>query len=271
MSIAWPVHSDRSADLSATTAADPVCSLPTTSAGQSTFCTDVRTFGMQTAVALAELSPDLAYLNRLYRQLVSARNLRTLPEIAGWLGRSVSVFLRHSDVSVFAIHCDPHIGMSNVVILKDAVFVVNQIGHQQTLLKKGPLENQSSVHAFVTGTLTFVSDSFDEDLNHRIQHKFRPVIYRPDTGASFLVGRSDLQLGPTGANRDQGWLPVSAASLVVMIPGRQKVWCRHPVSSSEPQSLPEKARHADWCRTDSRQPDQRAFAEDSSVSAEGRT
>ena len=244
MSIAWCVHSHSLAKPSATNNAG--CLPAAASSRQSTFCADWRTFGFVAAVALAELSPDIAALNRLYRKLVSGRQLLRLPEIADWRGRRVSVFLRHSDVSVFAIHCSPGIGMSNMVILNDAVFVVDQTGHQQTLLKKGPLENQSSVHAFVTGTLVSVSDSVDDNLRAKIPGDFLPVIYRPELRASFLVGHTDPPLVPQGIEGDPQWLPVSAASQVVMIPGRQKVWCSDPVSCVLPELRNGKLGQTDW-------------------------
>ena len=68
---------------------------------------DIASFGITAAIALAQLTPKIADLNRTYRQLVSARALSVLPEIQPWVEQTVNVFLRHDNVFVFAIHRAP--------------------------------------------------------------------------------------------------------------------------------------------------------------------
>lgn len=169
---------------------------------------DIEEFGLETAVALSELPADIARLNRNYRRIVAQRALRVLPEIAGWHGRTVQVFLRHDEVFVFALACGDLIGMTNHVILRNAMFVVDTAGRRQTLRQEGPLPNHTTVHAFVAGELCHVSDSMDiPDLSG-----WEPVIYRPSANEEFTLSR-------TGR-------PVYRARRILMVPGRTKVWCQ---------------------------------------------
>ncbi|MFO0999297.1 MAG: hypothetical protein U0936_03095 [Planctomycetaceae bacterium] len=184
---------------------------------------DIAAFGMAAAVALAQLPPTIADLNRTYRQLVSARALSVMPEIQPWVERTVNVFLRHDNVFVFAIHCSPQVGMTNAVELCEARFVVDETGRQQTLRKEGTLPNLSTVHAFVTGRVCNLSDEAPDV----VLSDWHPVLYRPDIGTSFMT--TSLP-GPIPANVRCELQPVHTADRVLMIPGKIKVWCQGPSS-----------------------------------------
>ena len=202
-----------------------VLSLPTqsliVSSGAEVLADDVAAFGIAAAVALAQLPPKIADLNRTYRRLVAARALSLLPEIKPWLAKSVDVFLRHDAVFVFAIHRAPRVGMANSVELFQARFVVDETGRQQTLRQEGTLPNLSTVHAFVTGHLGHLSDETPEVA----LSDWHPVLYRPDLGPAFMTTSSP---GPMPENLRQSLLPVHSAERVLMIPGRIKVWCQGP-------------------------------------------
>jgi len=182
---------------------------------------DIAAFGIAAAVALAQLPPKIADLNRTYRRLVAARALSVLPEIKFWLEQSVDVFLRHDAVFVFAIHRPPQVGMANAVELCDAKFVVDETGHQQTLRQEGTLPNLSTVHAFVTGHVEHLSDEAPEV----VLSDWHPVLYSPDLGPAFMTTSSP---GPMPDNVCQSLLPVHFADRVLMIPGKIKVWCQGP-------------------------------------------
>ncbi len=184
---------------------------------------DIAAFGITAAVALAQLPPNIADLNRTYRQLVSARALSVLPEIQPWVDQTVNVFLRHDNVFVFAIHRSPQVGMTNAVELSEARFVVDETGRQQTLRQEGTLPNLSTVHAFVTGRVCSLRDKAPDVL----LSDWHPVLYRPDIGAAFMT-TSIPGLIPENVRIDL--LPVHAAERVLMIPGKIKVWCQGPSS-----------------------------------------
>lgn len=175
---------------------------------------DVLEFGADVAVALAELPTPLAQLNRSYRRQVEQRTLLRVPDLREWCGQPVRVFLRHSTVSVFAIarweasaSLDV-LGMANYVRLSQAEMVVDACGRQQTLRQVGPLSNRTTVHAFVSGTLTEIEDVPPEaDLSDWV-----PVSYRPQSQATFVVAGTDQ--------------PVITAETVLLLPGTVKVWCR---------------------------------------------
>lgn len=189
---------------------------------------DIASFGLTAAVALAQLSPKIADLNRTYRQLVSARALSVLPEIQPWVEQTVNVFLRHDNVFVFAIHCSPQVGMANAVELREARFVVDEAGRQQTLRQEGTLPNLSTVHAFVTGDVCSLSNEAPDV----ILSDWHPVLYRPDIGRAFMT---TLTPGPIPENVRFDLQPVHSAERVLMIPGKIKVWCQGP-SSGIPDS-----------------------------------
>jgi len=202
-----------------------VLSLPTqssiVSSGAEALADDIAAFGIAAAVALAQLPPKIADLNRTYRRLVAARALSSLPEIMPWLEKSVDVFLRHDAIFVFAIHRAPRVGMANSVELCQARFVVDETGRQQTLRQEGTLPNLSTVHAFVTGHVGHLSDEAPEV----VLSDWHPVLYRPDLGPAFMT--TSLP-GPMPENVRQSLLPVHTAERVLMIPGRIKVWCQGP-------------------------------------------
>ena len=185
---------------------------------------DIAAFGMTAAVALAQLTPSIADLNRTYRELVSARSLSVLPGIQPWVGQTVNVFLRHDNVFVFAIHRAPQIGMTNAVELCEARFVVDETGRQQTLRQEGTLPNLSTVHAFVTGRVCSLSNEAPDV----ILSDWHPVLYRPDIGTAFMT--TSLP-GPLIENMCSDLQPVHSAERVLMIPGKIKVWCQGPNSS----------------------------------------
>lgn len=184
---------------------------------------DIAAFGITAAAALAQLPPKIADLNRTYRQLVSARALSVLPEIQSWVEQTVNVFLRHDNVFVFAIHHSPHVGMANAVELREARFVVDETGRQQTLRQDGTLPNLSTVHAFVTGRVCSLSnEALDVVLT-----EWHPVLYRPDIGTAFMTTSIP---GPIPENVRSDLQPVHSAERVLMIPGKIKVWCQGPCS-----------------------------------------
>ena len=191
------------------------------SSGAEVLADDIAAFGIAAAVALAQLPPKIADLNRTYRRLVAARALSLLPEIKPWLEQLVDVFLRHDAVFVFAIHRAPQVGMANAVELCDARFVVDETGRQQTLRQEGTLPNLSTVHAFVTGNAGLLSDEAPEIT----LSDWHPVLYRPDLGPAFMTTSSP---GPMAEDVRQSLLPVHFAERVLMIPGRIKVWCQGP-------------------------------------------
>ena len=184
---------------------------------------DIASFGITAAIALAQLTPKIADLNRTYRQLVSARALSVLPEIQPWVEQTVNVFLRHDNVFVFAIHRSPQIGMTNAVELCEARFVVDETGRQQTLRQAGTLPNLSTVHAFVTGRVCSLSDEAPDV----ILSDWHPVLYRPDIGTAFMTTSTP---GPIPENRRLDFQPVHSAERVLMIPGKIKVWCQGPTT-----------------------------------------
>jgi hypothetical protein len=181
-------------------------------------CRDAYRFGAAPAIALAELDPDTAQLNRTYLECISQHSLRALPEIDEWCGAQVRVFLRHDNVFVFAIAFQSLIGMANSVVLRNARFCVDEAGREQTNAKCGPLKNRTTVHAWIEGTLEQVSNQ----ALHAASDSYA-VTYRPDQNEHFVL----LDTG----------LPVFAATDAFMVPGRCKVWARHVVST-----IPEKVR-----------------------------
>lgn len=197
---------------------------------------DISAFGPAAALALTELPRHIAALNRTYRHLVSERALWMMPAVATWRHHTVNVFLRHDAVYVFAIHHHPHVGMANFVDLRNASFVVDATGRNQTLRKTGTLPNSSTVHAYVAGELTAIGDeplnsvtasfpelSYSTDLPH--PELWHPVYYRPDRDSQFMTS-----LLPTTAEGSASLVlqPVHTAARVRMIPGRIKVWCQQP-------------------------------------------
>ena len=204
-----------------------ILSLPTHSPNVSSdaevLADDIAAFGIATAVALAQLPPKIADLNRTYRRLVAARALSVLPDIKSWLQQRVDVFLRHDNVFVFAIHRAPRVGMANAVELCQAEFVVDETGRQQTLRQEGTLPNLSTVHAFVKGRLCSLSDELPEVL----LSNWHPVLYRPDIGTAFMTTSTP---GPISEHVRLDLLPVHSAERVLMIPGKIKVWCQGPSS-----------------------------------------
>jgi hypothetical protein len=182
---------------------------------------DIGSFGAEAALALSELPTAIAGMNRVYRHLISRRALSALPLLEDWIGHQTNVFLRHDAVFVFAIHHHPHVGMANFVELRDATFVVDEIGRNQTLRKTGTLPNQSTVHAFVSGQLLNIANQ-PPDIDLKNWH---PVVYRPDQGCHFLATISPGELSEISPSE---FRPVQSARRVFMIPGRIKVWCQEP-------------------------------------------
>ena len=173
---------------------------------------DIDQLGAAPAIALAELCAETGQLNRTYLECIAERSLRVLPEIESWCGYRVRVFLRHDNVFVFAIAFQSWIGMANSVVLHNAKFCVDPTGREQTNTKSGPLTNQSTVHAWVQGTLARVSnDAWTPDAD------FQSVIYRPDRNEQFVLHESSQ--------------PVFAATDVFMVPGRCKVWARNVITT----------------------------------------
>lgn len=176
------------------------------------FSRDVDQFGVGSAIALSELCAETAQLNRTYLECIAERSLRVLPEIESWCGYRVRVFLRHDNVFVFAIAFQSWIGMANSVVLSNVRFCVDLTGREQTNSKCGPLKNQSTVHAWVQGTLTRVSnDAWAPEADAQ------SIVYRPDRNEQFVLQETSQ--------------PVFAASDVFMVPGRCKVWARDVITT----------------------------------------
>ncbi len=196
------------------------------------FVRDCAAFGCESAEALQQLSPDVASLNRRYRLAVESRDLRRLPEISAWRGRTARVFLRHDAVFVFAIACGTEFGMTNSVELRDVRFEVDLVGRAQTLEHRGPLAGQTAVHACLSGILADMSDEWERDGQSELPHpvnsdgtvEWRPVLYRPTEHQTF-VDALDQE-------------PVVCASCVLMIPGPVKVWRLAGIETASRQGRP---------------------------------
>lgn len=179
---------------------------------------DLEQFGPDAAVALAELHPEIAELNRLYRTQVQSRSLIRGSSLNHWNGTRVRAFLRHDSVFVFAIASEREVGMANHVELNNVRFVVDSIGRKQTLSLRGPLANSTTVHAWLEGELISTSEhAADASVLSGLvseAHKlgFVPVTYRPALFEFFSTCDSHQ--------------PVIAADFVKMIPGKQKVLAR---------------------------------------------
>ncbi|MBL8814990.1 MAG: hypothetical protein JNL58_03090 [Planctomyces sp.] len=179
---------------------------------------DLEAFGPDAAVALAELHPQIADLNRIYRMQVQSRSLISGKLLDEWNGRRVRVFLRHDSVFVFAIASDNEVGMANLVELNKVRFVVDATGRSQTLSLRGPLANSTTVHAWLEGTLVSSSEhttdaSLLPNLANEIQKQgFVPITYRPALFESFVTCDSHQ--------------PVVTVDSAKLIPGKQKVWAR---------------------------------------------
>lgn len=185
---------------------------------------DIEAFGDEAALALTELPLHIAELNRTYRRVVAQRALWKMPAMETWRHHMVNVFLRHDAVYVFAIHHHSHVGMANFVELHNVSFVVDAVGRDQTLRKTGTLPNLSTVHAYVSGEMTGISDELPTGEAGAFP-LWHPVYYRPDRDSSFMTS-----LHPT-TDEDHVSLvlqPVTRATRVRMIPGRIKVWCQQP-------------------------------------------
>lgn len=154
---------------------------------------------------LDELHPDTAFLNRTYLREVQARSLKVVPEILDWRGYRVRVFLRHDSQFVFAIAFRSWIGMANHVIVRNAQFEVDIAGRRQTLERRGPLPNGTTVHAWISGTLDVVDNDAGE-----VSDEMEPVFYKPAETSCFC--------------RASCGSPLQQASVVHCAPGPLKVW-----------------------------------------------
>jgi len=197
---------------------------------------DITAFGPEAALALTELPDHLAVLNRTYRHLVARRALWKMPAVENWRHRTVNVFLRHDAVYVFAVHHHPHVGMANFVELRNASFVVDVMGREQTLRKTGTLPNFSTVHAYVAGEMTAIGDEIPNSSNSD-SPIWHPVFYRPDRDSQFMTSLHPATVNNalsgdalSGDALSLVMQPVRNASRVRMIPGRIKVWCQQPNS-----------------------------------------
>lgn len=190
------------------------------------FASDVEVYGVETAIALAELSTPIAELNRSYRQAVQARALLSGDALNDWLGKSVRVFLRHDSVYVFAISFGRQFGMANRLLMQDVKFVVDRIGREQTLSLRGPLQNMTTVHAWLEGVLTGVSEFADTDNTGTCERQAlmvsgcTGVTYRPALFSTFV--------------NQELTAPVAGARSATLLPGRCKIWCRDVVAFETP-------------------------------------
>lgn len=190
------------------------------------FANDLEVFGVETAIALAELSPAVAELNRSYRQAVQNRSLVSGQKLDNWLGQRVRVFLRHDSVYVFVISCGRQFGMANRLVLHDVRFVVDRIGREQTLSLRGPLQNMTTVHAWLEGQLAEVSEFADTDNSGTLERQqltastYTGVTYRPALFATFV--------------NHELTAPVTSANAAVLLPGRCKIWCRDVLAFESP-------------------------------------
>lgn len=158
--------------------------------------------------ALAQLPDALRELNANYLAAVSARALAHAHDIHGWFGSHVHVFLRHDRVQVFAIACDDQVGMANSLALDHAQFHVDPCGREQTLQELGPLPNQRTIHAWVSGRLLWAGD----EGGCPDPKTWHAVLYNPRTMDSFRLADSVTE--------------VRSSRQVLFVPGRLKVWCR---------------------------------------------
>ncbi len=154
---------------------------------------------------LDELHPDTAFLNQTYLREVQARSLKVVPEILDWRGYRVRVFLRHDSQFVFAIAFRSWIGMANHVIVRNVQFEVDLAGRRQTLERRGPLPNGTTVHAWISGTLDVVDNDAGE-----VSDEMEPVFYKPSETSCFC--------------RASCGSPLQQASVVQCAPGPLKVW-----------------------------------------------
>ncbi|MEZ6121817.1 MAG: hypothetical protein R3C49_01425 [Planctomycetaceae bacterium] len=157
--------------------------------------------------ALAGLPPHLETLNRTYLENLSRRALWSATECSVWLDQKVSVFLRHDRVRVFAVVKGDHVGMADFVSLSDARFHVDDFGREQSNSEQGPLPNRRTVHAWLTGRLTWIADHGTLPDSE----SWVPVMYRPDLYRTFVTADSRYR--------------VAGANAVRMVPGHLKVWC----------------------------------------------
>jgi len=157
------------------------------------------------ADVLAALHPDTAILNRMYLQEVEARRLKVVPEILDWTGYRVRVFLRHDRNFVFAIAFRNSVGMANHVVLRKATFEIDPVGRQQTLERRGPLPNGTTVHAWISGILHSAGNDAPD-----VSEDLEAVLYKPADGDCFL--RADTRQ------------TVHHSEMVHCLPGTSKVW-----------------------------------------------
>lgn len=190
------------------------------------FASDLEVFGVETAIALAELSAPVADLNRRYRQATQARSLLSGESLTPWIGQPVRVFLRHDTVYVFALTVGRQFGMANRVVLGNIKFTVDRLGRDQTLSLRGPLQNMTTVHAWLDGELLEVHEFADtensgtSERQQLIEQGFTGVTYRPALFSTFV--------------NNELTAPVMSASKAVLLPGRCKLWCRDVVGFESP-------------------------------------
>ena len=156
--------------------------------------------------ALNALPKPIRQLNKLYLEGITARSLLPATDCQEWIGKTASVFLRHDKVCVFAIVCEEQVGMADFVTLTHAQFHVDLTGRRQSNREQGPLPNRRSVHAYLTGTLTVISDTGTMPDGS----KWKPIQYLPTEHSSFHIAGDDVA--------------IHRCSVVRMTPGKQKVW-----------------------------------------------
>ncbi|MEQ9412034.1 MAG: hypothetical protein RIK87_30260 [Fuerstiella sp.] len=170
--------------------------------------------------ALQELPGPLRALNGLYIERVSACRLLSPEEAVGWIGRQVAVFLRHDRIRVFAIVSEDEVGMADFVTLSHVTFHVDPTGRAQSNAEQGPLPNNRTIHAWLTGELQLLAD------HGRMpdQNRWEPICYRPPQQTIFV--------------RSESGKPVRQAEQVLLVPGREKVWCPREAGDRKAGSTP---------------------------------
>jgi hypothetical protein len=162
------------------------------------------------AGALSHLPTNVRHINEIYLRHIAARSMIAADEAQAHVRQMVTVFLRHDQIKIFAVvFHEPNpgvVGMADFVSLQDVIFHVNAVGYQQTLEKCGPLPNHRTVHAYLTGEMTAMSDQGETPP----QGEWSPVCYNPTISRNFFLRNTET--------------PIYTARRVLMTPGLNKVW-----------------------------------------------
>jgi hypothetical protein len=152
---------------------------------------------------------DIDAIHELYLRMIRDRSLIDPESMRSWMGRQVTVYLRHESVDRFLIEWNhSEAGFANFVELADARFLVDQASRQKTLDRTGPLPNRRTIHACIVGKLLDVRCQAPEFLRAGL----KPVIYNPTKHTQFMdaVTGREIHFSPR----------------VFCVCERTKVWCQ---------------------------------------------